>query len=87
MFNSKFDSDEMLGKIADAQMLHPHQPGAYRKQYVLREMKMELGFEQYERYYPVLTQMIDLLVAIGNEQNVVFCLLQKKKRRGFCCVS
>jgi hypothetical protein len=87
MFNSKFDADEMLGLICDAQTLHPNQSGAYRKQYVLQEMRTELGNENYHRYLPVLTEIIDLLVAIGNERSLVFTLIQKKKKKFPCCVS
>ena len=85
MFNSKFDSQELLGKIIDAETLHPQQSGAYRKNYVLQEMRTELGNEHYHRYLPVLTEMIDLLVEIGNDQNIVFTMLQKKKKK--CCIS
>jgi hypothetical protein len=82
----KFDADEFIGLICDAQRLYTNDY-QQKKRYVLYELRVDLGAELYERYLPVLDVMIDMIKAIAKDQNVVFSslLLQKRKRKWFSC--
>jgi hypothetical protein len=86
-FYVRFEGTELLGKMLDAETLHPTESGEFKKNYVLREIRSELGNEHYNRYLPVLSEIIDLLKSIANDNNVIFTmLLSRKKKRWWSCV-
>jgi hypothetical protein len=88
-YTPRFDADELVGLMSDAERLHHNDGGIVKKLYVLHELKNDLGTERYERYIPILDPMIDMLKSIAKERNVVFSVLlhQKKKTKSCCCVS
>ena len=88
-YTPRFDADELVGLMSDAERLHHNDGGIVKKLYVLHELKNDLGTERYERYIPILDPMIDMLKSIAKERTVVFSVLlhQKKKTKSFCCVS
>lgn len=91
-YTKRFDCDEFLGLISDAERLYPDEGGLIKKAYVLRELRNDLDGMAYERYLPIIDPMIDMLKEIARDRNVVFSVLlkQDKKRSWlsrlfFCC--
>ena len=53
--------------------------GCSKKEFVIASLQSILGDDEYARYEPIITEVIDLLVKIGNNPTIL------KLEKSCCC--
>ena len=61
--------------FAEKNLLH----GRSKKEFVIESLQVILGDDEYSRYEPIITEVIDLLVKIGNNPAIL------KLEKSCCC--
>ena len=71
--------NDLVNFMAEAEKLKELKSGEDKKQYTLIKIKSALG-DDYDKYEPIISIIIDLLVSVINKQITIF----KKKGWGNC---
>ena len=72
--------NDLVNFMSEAEKLKELKSGEDKKQYTLIKIKNLLGNDDYDKYEPIISIIIDLLVSLINKQITIF----KKKGWGNC---
>jgi len=71
---------DLVNFMAEAEKLKELKSGDDKKQYTLVKIKSVLGDDDYNKYEPIISIIIDLLIGVINKQIIIF----KEKGWGNC---